>query len=182
MTVDELARALRLTNNAVRNQLRKLEESRLVARAGTRQGTSKPSVLYAITLEGQVQFSSLYLPVLTEFLEVAEGQCSAKQLVSFMTDTGKSLGKRYPRPSGSLRNRVAAAARLLRGFGGLIEVRTADGGLVLRSSGCPLAALTSENSAACRVIEGLLTEYLAAPVTTCCDLTPEPRCCFEVRS
>ena len=182
MTVDELARALRLTSNAVRNQLRKLEESRLVARAGTRQGTSKPSVLYAITLEGQVQFSSLYLPVLTEFLEVAEGQCSAKQLVSFMTDTGKSLGKRYPRPSGSLRNRVAAAARLLRGFGGLIEVRTADGGLVLRSSGCPLAALTSENSAACRVIEGLLTEYLAAPVTTCCDLTPEPRCCFEVRS
>lgn len=182
MTVDELARALRLTSNAVRNQLRKLEETRLVARTGTRPGTSKPSVVYAITIEGQIQFSSLYLPVLTEFLEVAEGQCSAKQLVSFMTDTGKSLGKRYHRPSGSLRDRVAAAARLLRGFGGLMEVRTANGALVLRSSGCPLAALTSENSAACRVIEGLLTEYLATQVTTCCDLTSEPHCCFEVRS
>ena len=180
MSVDELAAALHLTSNAVRNQLRKLEDAGLVTRAGTRPGTSKPSVLFAITLEGQVQLSSLYLPVLTEFLEVAEGQCSAKQLVSFMTDTGKSLGRRYPRPSGALRDRVVAAARLLRGFGGLMEVRTVNGAHVLRSNGCPLAALTSQNSAACRVIEGLLAEYLATPVATCCDLTPEPRCCFEV--
>lgn len=182
MTVDELARALHLTSNAVRNQIRKLEERSFVARAGARPGISKPAVIYAITLEGQVQFSSLYLPVLTEFLEVAETQCEGKQLVGFMTDTGKSLARRYRKPSGSIRDRVAAGARLLRGFGGLIEVRTTDGKIVLRSNGCPLAALTSENSAACRVIEGLLTEYLAAPVKTCCDLTPEPHCCFEVRS
>jgi predicted ArsR family transcriptional regulator len=182
MTVDELARPLRLTNNAVRNHLRKLEEAGLVVRSGTRPGASKPSILYAITLEGQVQFSTLYLPVLTEFLQVAEGQCSGKQLLSFMTDTGRSLARRYPKPSGNLRDRVAAAARLLRGFGALTEVRSTDGKFVLRSNACPLAALTSENSAACRVIEGLLAEHLSASVTTCCDLSPEPRCCFEVQA
>ena len=74
MTVEELAKALRLTANAVRNQLRKLEAAHLVVRSGSRPGVSKPSSLYSITLEGQVQFSTLYLPVLTEFLEVAEGQ------------------------------------------------------------------------------------------------------------
>ena len=182
MTVEELARGLHLTPNAVRNQLTKLQDANLVIRSGSRPGVSKPSSLYAITLAGQVQFSTLYLPVLTEFLEVAEGQCSGKQLRKFMSDTGKSLAKRYPKPTGPLKDRVSAAARLLKGFGGIIEVQAQNRAIVLRSSGCPLAALTSGNAAACRVIEGLLSEYVSASVTTCCNLVPEPRCCFEVGS
>jgi len=182
MTVEELAKALRLTDNAVRNQLRKLQEANLAIRAGKRPGASKPSTLYAITLEGQIQFSTLYLPVLTQFLGVAEGRCSGTQLESFMIDTGKSLANRYPKPSGGLKHRVHAAARLLRSFGGVAEVRTRDGTLVIRSRACPLAALTSENAAACKVLEGLLAQYLAARVTICCNLEEEPQCCFEVRS
>lgn len=182
MTVEELARSLHLTSNAVRNQLSKLLEANFVAHSGSRPGVSKPARLYSITLEGQVQFSTLYLPVLTEFLEVAEGQCSGKQLVSFMRDTGRSLATRYPKPSGNLKTRVNAAARLLKSFGGLMAVDTRDGAVVLRSSGCPLAALTSDNSAACRVIEGLVAEYVGASVVTCCDLRTEPRCCFEIQA
>src|SRR5438067_7173481 len=106
MTVEELAKGLRLTANAVRNQLRKLEAANLVVRSGSRPGVSKPSSLYSITLEGQVQFSTLYLPVLTEFLEVAEGQCSGKQLITFMTETGTALAQRYPKPSGNIKDRV----------------------------------------------------------------------------
>lgn len=180
MTVEEIAKALRLTSNAVRNQLRKLGELRLIERAGNRRGASKPSILYAITLDGQVQFSTLYLPVLTEFLEVAEGQCAGKQLVGFMTDTGRSLAKRYPRPSGNLKARADAAARLVRRFGGLMEVDTSPGELALRSASCPLAALTARNRAACHVLEGFLSEYLGTPVETCCETQGDPRCCFAI--
>ena len=181
MTVEELAKALRLTDNAVRNQLRKLQEANFVARAGKRPGASKPSTLYAISLEGQIQFSTLYLPVLTQFLGVAEGRCSGTQLDSFMIDTGKSLASRYPKSSGGLKHRVQAATRLLRSFGGVTEVRKRDGALVIRSRSCPLAALTSKNAAACKVLEGLLAEYLTARVDICCNLEEEPECCFEVR-
>lgn len=181
-TVEELAKALRITGNAVRNQLRKLEAENLITRAGARPGTSKPSTLYAITVEGQVQFSTLYLPVLTQFLRVAEGKCSGTQLESFMTETGKSLAKRYPRPTGAVRQRAHAAARLLKSFGGIAEVRTREGTLVIRSLSCPLAALTSEHPAACNVLEGFLTQYVGAPVKSCCSLSEEPRCCFDVNS
>ncbi len=182
MTVEELARALRLTDNAVRNQLRKLQEANLVLRAGKRPGTSKPATLYAITLEGQVQFSTLYLPVLTEFLTVAEGRCADKQLDAFMFETGQTLASRYPKPTGGVKQRTHAAARLLRSFGGVAEVGTLDGILIIRSRACPLAALTSENAAACKVLEGFLEKHIAARVTICCNLKEGPQCCFEVRT
>ena len=179
-TVEDLAKTLRLTANAVRNQLRKLQDANLVARTGTRPSASKPSVLYAITLEGEVQFSTIYLPVLTQFLRVAEGQCSGKTLGSFMRDTGKSLAGRYEKPKGDLKKRATSAARLMRSFGGLTEVRTEEEGLVIRSAACPLAALTSEHSAACVILESFLSSYLGATVKNCCSLERKPRCCFEV--
>lgn len=180
MTVEQIAKALRITDNAVRNQLRKLEEMGFAARTGSRPGASKPSTLYGITLNGQVQFSTLYLPVLMQFLRVAEGRCAGAQLDSLMMDTGESLASRYPRPTGAMKNRVHAAARLLRSFGGVAEVRARNGTLMIRSLGCPLAALTSEHPAACKVLQGFLVQYLATPVSICCELEDEPRCCFEV--
>lgn len=178
-TVEQLAKALRLTDNAVRNQLRKLEDLGLATRMGTRPGISKPSVLYGITLDGQVQFSTLYLPVLVEFVRVAEAECEGTHLRTLMTDTGRSMAMKYPKPTGPRKDRVHAAARLLRSFGGVAEVRARNGTLMLRSTGCPLAALTAENPAACSVLQGFLMEYLSAPVTICCDVSDEPRCCFE---
>ncbi len=172
---------MHITPNAVRNQLVKLQEANFVVRSGSRPGASKPSAVYSITVEGEAQFSTIYLPVLTQFLRVSEGRCSQSQLLSFMTDTGKSLAERYPRPGGNLRSRAHAGARLLKAFGGIPEVKTRNGDLVIQSVGCPLAALTSENAAACRVIEGLLTEYLGTAAKTCCTREPEPRCCFEIQ-
>lgn len=179
-TVEQIATGLRLTPNAVRNQLRKLEAAQLAIRSGTRPGTSKPSALYAITLEGQVQFSTLYLPVLTHFLRVAEGKCSGTQLESFMTETGQSLASRYSKPMGSVSDKIHSAARLLRTFGGITEVHARNGSVTIRSLGCPLSAITTENAAGCRVLQGFLEQYLATPVRICCARDNEPKCCFEV--
>ena len=44
----------------------------------------------------------------------------------------------------------------------------------------PLAALTAENRAACKVLEGFLEEYLSTPVSICCNREDEPKCCFEL--
>lgn len=182
MTVEELARALKLTNNAVRNQLRKLQEADFVTAFGKRPGASKPSTLYAITLQGQIQFSTLYLPILTQFLSIAERRCSGSQLGTLMLETGQSLARRYQRPSGPVKRRAQAAAGLLRSFGGVAEVETRNGTIVIRSRACPIAALTSENGAACSVLKGFLEQHMAAGVKVCCDVKEHPECCFEVRS
>jgi predicted ArsR family transcriptional regulator len=181
-TVEQLARALGLTDNAVRNQLRKLQEMGLAERTGTRPGLSKPSALYGVTLEGQVQFSTLYLPVLTRFFKVAEHRCAGAQLETLMTETGALLAGSYPKPGGAIKNRVQSAARIFSAFGGVTEVRPRNESFVIRSPACPLAALTAENKAACNVLEGFLSEFLAASVSMCCDRDDEPGCCFEIHS
>lgn len=180
-TVDDIAKDLHLSPNAVRNQLDRLRDANLVATRGTRPGPSKPSVLYSITIEGEAHFSTIYLPVLTQFLREAERRCSDRQLMSFMTATGKSFAERYPKPRGTLKSRARAGARLLKTFGAIPEVTTRNGKVTLMTAGCPLAALTSENTVACRIIEGLLSEYLSTSAQTCCTVDPEPRCCFELR-
>ena len=180
MTVEDLAGAMRITPNAVRNQLAKLQEANLVTRSGTRPGVSKPSAVYSITLEGQVQFSTIYLPVLIQFLRTTERECTEHELLPFMRDTGKSLATRYPKPAGSTKARVNAAARLIGSFGGLPQVRAREGALVIESLGCPLAALTSENAAACRILEGFIGEYVGSRTRMCCIQDPAPRCCFEI--
>jgi DeoR family transcriptional regulator, suf operon transcriptional repressor len=180
MTVEELANKMHVTANAVRNQLARLEEDNLVVRSGTRPGVSKPSVVYSITLEGQAQFSTIYLPVLSEFLRTTERESSERELISFMRDTGKSLAGRYPKATGTVKDRVNAAARLLKSFGGIPQVRSRNGSFVIESLGCPLAALTSENLVACRILEGLISEHIGSRARMCCIRDPAPRCCFEV--
>jgi predicted ArsR family transcriptional regulator len=180
MTVEELAGRMQLTANAVRNQLAKLLAANLVERIGSRRGPTKPAAVYAITPEGQMQFSTIYLPVLTQFLRTAEEECTNKKLLSFMTNTGKALGKRYSKPTGPLKARVNAAAQLFRVLGAIPQVRSENGSVVIETLGCPLSALTAENAAACRILEGLVTEYTGAAAHTCCILDPSPRCCFEI--
>ena len=179
-TVEELAAALQLTPNAVRNQLRKLQDWNLAARTGSRPTASKPSALYSITLTGEIQFSTIYLPFLSQFLRVAEGNCSGRQLGSWMRETGKTLGRRYGQASGSRRERIEQAAQLLKSFGGLAQVRRRNGQAVIESSACPLAALTSEHPAACKLLESLLGEYLNTTVRSCCVTGSDPSCCFEI--
>jgi predicted ArsR family transcriptional regulator len=179
-TVKELAKALHLTPNAIRNQLRDLETAGLATRSGTRSGRSKPSLLYSITVAGETQFSTVYLPVLSEFLRIAETRCSPRQIKSLMSETGKSLGSKYEKPRGTRKERVMAAARLLRGLGGVAEVRTRNGSVMIRSAGCPLALLTADQPAACGVLESLLGEFVGSSVRSCCRPGEVPNCCFEI--
>jgi predicted ArsR family transcriptional regulator len=48
-TVEELAQALGLTDNAVRAHLVTLERDRLVRQTGLRRGTSRPAYAYSLT-------------------------------------------------------------------------------------------------------------------------------------
>ena len=76
-TVEELARAVGLTNNGVRAHLATLERDGVVRQGGTvrsASGGGKPAYVYELTLEAEGLFPRAYEPVLGRLLDViAEG-------------------------------------------------------------------------------------------------------------
>src|SRR3954454_23138598 len=71
-TVEELAGALDLTDNAVRGHLAALERDRLVQQQGTRRGAGKPAFEYVLTREAEGLFPKAYAPVLGNVLAVLQ--------------------------------------------------------------------------------------------------------------
>src|SRR5918911_1443665 len=70
-TVNDLAAALGLTDNAVRTHLDRLERDGLVHPSGTRPGTRKPNITYSLTPEAERQlFPKMYGPIFRQFLDV----------------------------------------------------------------------------------------------------------------
>src|SRR5688572_33391803 len=74
-TVEELARSLGLTDNAIRSHLTTLERDGLVRQEGVRRGpgAGKPATVYEIHPDAEPLFSRAYAPVLAALLdELAE--------------------------------------------------------------------------------------------------------------
>ena len=182
-TVNDLAAALGLTDNAVRAQLVALERDGLVTDTGTQPGARRPHVTYALTAEAERLFPKAYEPVLCELLAVLGRRLTPQRLDGALRAVGRRLGGRFDRPASGapLRERVRAAVGVLGELGGLADVEEDDGGRVaIRGYSCPLRAAVDAHPGACRVAEGLLGEIVGAPVRERCDKGESPRCRFEV--
>src|SRR5215208_564545 len=180
MTVDELARELGLTDNAVRAHLAALERDGIVARAGMRPGVTRPSVAYTITPEGELHFSSAYIPVLTELLHVLSERMRRPEFDSTLRAVGDRLMAGRRLPTGTPEERVRAASDLLNELGAVTTADRANGHWRITGYGCPLAAATRHHPEACNAVESLLSAFVGAPVATCCEREPRLRCCFDV--
>jgi predicted ArsR family transcriptional regulator len=179
-TVEELAVALNVTRTAVRAQLAGLERDALIEQQGSRRGTSKPSKVYGVTAQAELLFSRAYVPILTRLLHVLTRRLPAAEFDGVMHEVGRELMEGRTVPRGQLGERVAGASALLGELGGLIEVEEENGGYLIRSHGCPLAAATANHPEVCNALESLLSEFVGASVTKCCDRYNRERCCFEV--
>jgi predicted ArsR family transcriptional regulator len=181
LTVEEMAKALGITDNAVRAQLTSLERDGLIRQHGLRRGAGKPSYSYALNPEFEPALSRAYLPFLVRLLRELALRLPEKELIEVLRDLGRRWANELGRSSGDAKSRVAAASALLNELGGVTEVEERDGRLSIRGRSCPLAVAVQENPRICVAIEALLSELLGTTVREHCDRNGErARCCFEV--
>lgn len=184
-TVEELARALELTDNAVRNHLATLERDGLVRTDGVRRGpgAGKPAVVYVLAPEAEPLFSRAYPPVLTAVLDVIVDALPAEQATALLHQVGRRLaattGARA-HADDTPEARARAAAVILTALGGEVEVVVEDGVLRLRGWACPLSTTVARRPELCQAVESLVTEIAGAPARECCQHGERPRCCFTV--
>jgi len=180
-TVNELAAALDLTDNAVRLHLAALERDGLVEQHGVRrEGAGKPAHVYRTTAAAEALFPKPYDRVLAELLALLEERHGREQVEAWLREVGERLGRPAAAKAGSLRERAEHAAAVLTDLGGLAEVQEDDGALRLQGYGCPLGALAATHPSACSLAEALVTELVGAPVVEECERGERPRCGFRI--
>ena len=183
-TVDELARELGVTDNAVRPHIAALEKDGLVHSAGTRSsgGAGKPATVYELHSDAEPLLSRAYAPVLGALLEVIGDELDPRTAKRVLRETGKRLAAAAGgRAGGDLTARASAAAAVLTALGGDVTVERTGGTVKLSGAACPLASAVSRNPHVCHAVESLVGEISGAKATECCDRSSRPRCCFELR-
>lgn len=184
-TVEELAQALGLTDNAVRNHLAALERDGLIRQAGVRRGggAGKPAVVYEFHPDAAPLLSRAYPPVLSMLLDVLVDELPPERREAVMRDLGRRLaGRLGGRSPGDLERRIAAAAAVLESLGGDVDVVAEGEGTRLVGAGCPLSAVVCHRPEVCLAVEAMISEIIGEPARSCCAHGQQPRCCFEVGS
>ena len=182
-TVEDLARALGLTDNGVRAHLAVLERDGIARQRGSvRRGSGggKPAYVYELTAEAEDLFPKAYEPALSRLLDVLAERLGPEESEVLLRSVGRRLVESRTVPPDGTRARLEAAAGVLNELGGLAELEERDGTLVIRGYSCPLAAVTPEHPEVCRMAETLVAEVAGVPVQERCDRGERPRCCFEV--
>lgn len=183
-TVNDLAAALGLTDNAVRAHLLSLERDGLVRQAGTQPGFRKPHATYALTADAEQVFPKAYGALLDLLLIVISKQLSPKELRAAMREVGRRVADNHLlEVQGKARDqRIETALRILKDLGGSATFEESEGKHFIRGNGCPLAAATARHPEACLIAEALLTQVIGVPVKEHCIHGSAPSCRFQIRS
>jgi predicted ArsR family transcriptional regulator len=181
-TVDDLARRLDLTDNAVRFHLVALEREGSVEKAGVRRhsGAGQPSTLYSLTPAAAEAFSRAYAPVLAACVEELHTVMTGTQLTAFLERVGKRLAGEKTETRDSLRKRVTGASDLLNSLGGITTVEQSGDAYRIVGRACPLASAVEADPCVCSVVTALVSNVIDADVRERCDRSGRPKCCFEI--
>jgi predicted ArsR family transcriptional regulator len=179
-TVEELAQALNLTDNAVRTHLVILERDGLVRQQGVRHGAGKPTFVYELAPETEQLFPKAYGSVLREFLQVLKERLPPNEVETVLRIVGRRIAGQRTIPSGDLRTRLEAAVNVLDELGGMAELELCEGSYAIHGYSCPLAAAVPGHPEVCHLAETLLTELVGVPVHEQCEYGETPHCCFVV--
>lgn len=194
-TVDEIAREMGVTDNAIRSHLTTLERDGLVRERGVRRGAGagKPATIYELHPAALSLFSRALAPVLRAVLDEIAGRLSPAEAQDAMRRIGERLapmfaaGSRGTATSASdapahLRQAEAAIA-VLAELGGVADLEPEPAYTTIRGCGdCPLGNVVSTNPELCRAVESLLAAVSGGEVRSVCAHGDRPTCAFEVRA
>ncbi len=183
-TVEELAAALDLTDNAVRAHLATLERDGLVYQAGVRRGVRKPHATYALTPEAEDLFPKSYDTLFNVLLSVLKERLTPDELRNVLREVGRKVAT-DTMPSVAARPDLSAGAEraveVLEALGGAPRLERGADKITIQSTSCPLATAVAAHPEVCRMAEALLAHLTSGRVREKCDRTSvPPHCLFEI--
>lgn len=191
-TAGELAEAIDISPQAVRDQLRTLEGKGWIEVARLRRDTGgKPAREYVLTAAGEESFEKPYGELLRYLVGELDERLGGRRKRELFSAVGRRIGTELasqgspvaaePDEPGreQLRERLEAAVRVLNALGGAARIEDTGHGLQIRSDGCPLSGLVAADPEACLLAEALVETVAGVDVHETCDRSPRARCRFH---
>lgn len=192
-TAGELAEAIDISPQAVRDQLRTLQGKGWIEVDRLRRDTGgKPAREYVLTAAGEESFEKPYAELLRYLMGELDERLGGRRKRELYAAVGRRIGtdlagERPPVTAepdelepGRLRDRLEAAVKVLNALGGAARVEETEGALRIKSDGCPLSGLVTADPEACRLAEALVETVAGVDVHETCDRSPRARCRFHV--
>ena len=182
-TVNTLAEALRISDNAVRVHLVALERDGLIVRSGlVRSGAAgQPAAEYELTVAGELALSSAYPAAMVALAGAIGEKLDPRARRALFFDAGKRLAATMiDREGGSLAARASACAAMIESLGGSATITPGRGHVLLEGTGCPLAAAVRKEPATCALVEGLLERHAGVNADQICNHGERPSCRFRL--
>jgi predicted ArsR family transcriptional regulator len=182
-SVNDLASALGLTDNAVRANLARLQRDGLVQEVGQRPASRKPESIYDITPQAERLFPKAYAPVLGAVLAVMESGLDEEELDAQLREVGRRLAEPHLPELLVLDQgrRAEKTLQIVEELGGLADLEQCEGGCFIRGFGCPFGQLVAEHPKLCIVAQEMVGQLLGCEVQEQCDRGERSRCCFVVK-
>lgn len=180
-TAAELAERVGTTGNAVRVHLSALREAGLVEFHVERRGVGKPTHVYSLTAAAEYLLSSAYAPALRAMLDTLREELDGG-LDRWLRTAGARLARSHF-SSARRADRLTDGLELLRGLGASVSTETSGRDTIVRTSCCPLGAVTRTAPESCKLLEGALNATLPSyRVRERCERGEHPRCVFVLRA
>ena len=182
---DQLAARIGASRTGILQQLRALEEARLVRHTSERHGVGRPRHLYDVTPDAQDLFPANYEGLAGGLLDaimavggtdlIEEVFAARRRQMSgwIRSELDHRVGAAAP-----LEARVGALAEIQDGLGYLSDARVRDdGSLVLREHNCAIFQVARGTGAACEAELSLFRDVLGTDVVRETHIASGDRCC-----
>ena len=182
---DQLASRLGASRTGVLQQLRALEDTRLVSRQTVRHGVGRPRHVYDVTAEAQDLFPSTYDALASGLLSAIVAVGGDQLIEEVFAARRRQLSVRV---RDQLAERVAADAPIADRVRGLAEIQAAqgylaesvpgpDGTIQLREHNCAVYHVAKGTPSACQAELDLFRDVLGAEVVRESHIAAGDRCC-----
>ncbi|WP_276356412.1 helix-turn-helix transcriptional regulator [Cohnella caldifontis] len=187
-STSDMAKAMGITEMAVRRHIQTMEKDGLIRSTLVRQSMGRPSYRYSLTEQADDLFPKNYPQLTLDLLSELEEQPGGKELIGRMFEGRRDkLGTKYRERMHnlSLQERVAELAEI-QNVGGYMTEWLQDpkdpGTYRLYEYNCPVAQVANRYRQACQCERQLFEQLLEADVErTECLADGGPRCTYQIR-
>ncbi len=181
-TAAQLSLEHRVTANAVRQHLARLQREGLVHERSERIGRTKPTLVYSLTPEGERLFPQRYPPLVNAILDEVRRETGAVGLSRLFRNIGRRSAQRHGSRFAGLdtAGRVAELANFLTERGVDAEYGPSADGYVLREHNCPFKDAVTAYPQLCGMVHSLMEEVLPGKARQVASIAlGDDRCEFQ---